>query len=65
MICMVIGISVLVACANHILIVCAGALLGPMLLSMLSVFYNLHAKLFRDEAPSSERHYTGSHRATI
>ncbi|DBB16654.1 TPA: hypothetical protein ACH3X3_014907 [Trebouxia sp. C0006] len=42
-----------------------GALLGPMLLSMLSVFYNLHAKLFRDEAPSSERHYTGSHRTTV
>ncbi|DBA70834.1 TPA: hypothetical protein ACH3X2_011607 [Trebouxia sp. C0005] len=42
-----------------------GALLGPMLLSMLSVFYNLHAKLFRDEAPSSERHYTGSHRSIV
>ena len=44
---------------------CAGALLGPMLLSMLSVFYNLHAKLFRDEAPSSEKHYQSSHRTTI
>ena len=63
--CVVTGISALVACANNILTACAGALLGPMLLSMLSVFYNLHAKLFRDEAPSSERHYTGSHRATI
>ena len=42
---------------------CAGALLGPMLLSMLSVFYNLHATLFRDEAP--EKHYQSSHRTTI
>ena len=50
---------------DAVVILCAGALLGPMLLSMLSVFYNLHAKLFRDEAPSSERHYTGSHRTTV
>lgn len=33
----------------------AGALLGPMLLSVLSVFYKLHAKLFRDEADVPER----------
>lgn len=33
----------------------AGALLGPMLLSVLSVFYKLHAKLFRDEADAPDR----------
>ncbi|KAL3143003.1 hypothetical protein ABBQ38_003282 [Trebouxia sp. C0009 RCD-2024] len=38
-----------------------GALFGPMLLSMLSVVYNLHAKLFRDEAPTSERHHIVTH----
>ena len=35
-----------------------------MLLSMLSVVYNLHAKLFRDEAPSPERHYAASRDST-
>lgn len=48
---------------SHMRCAVAGALFGPMLLSMLSVVYSLHAKLFRDEAPTSDRHYAFTHSA--
>ena len=50
---------------SHMGCAAAGALFGPILLSMLSVIYNLHAKLFRDEAPTSDRHYTVTHHGHV